>query len=198
MIAMTRPVLVSLIAFTILTGVLYPLAVTGLAQLLFPAQANGSLIMKEGKPIGSSLVGQPFDDPKYFWGRLSATAPFPYNAASSGGSNLAQTNPDLIKNVQGRIDALKAAGFQPSGPVPADLVTASGSGLDPHISLAAAEYQAARVAKTRGLDESNLHTLIAKHTESRQLGLFGEPRVNVLRLNMALDALVSQRESGKE
>ncbi|HSW61782.1 MAG TPA: potassium-transporting ATPase subunit KdpC [Dissulfurispiraceae bacterium] len=186
---MTRTILAALFVFTLITGVIYPLFVTGVAQLLFPAQANGSMIMQDGNPVGSSLIGQPFDDPKFLWGRPSATAPFPYNAAASGGSNLAQTNPDLIKNVQGRIDALKAAGYQPSGPIPADLVTASGSGLDPHISFEAARYQATRVAKARGLDESRVRAVIARHAEERKFGLFGEPRVNVLSVNRALEGM---------
>ena len=189
MLKMIRPVIVSLFVFTILTGAIYPLAVTGIAQLIFPDQADGSLLVKDGKPVGSSLIGQPFDDPKYFWGRLSATSPFPYNSASSSGSNLAETNPDLVKNVQGRIDALKAADPQAGKPVPVDLATSSASGLDPHISPAAADYQVKRVAKARGLDESRVSALVAKYTEGRQLGIFGEPRVNVLKLNLALDDL---------
>jgi len=185
---MMRTILTALFVFTIIAGVIYPLCVTGVAQLLFPAQANGSLIIQEGKPVGSLLIGQSFDDPKFFWGRLSATALFPYNAAASGGSNLAQTNPDLVKNAQVRLDALKAAGTRISKPVPVDLVTASGSGLDPHISYEAAEYQVERVANARGLDESVVRALIAKYTEDRQLGLFGEQRVNVLLLNRALES----------
>jgi K+-transporting ATPase ATPase C chain len=189
MLKMIRPVIVSLFIFTILTGVIYPLTVTGIAQLVFPGQAGGSLLLKDGKPAGSSLIGQQFDEPKYFWGRLSASSPFPYNATSSSGSNLAETNPDLVKNVQGRLDALKAADPQAAKQVPVDLVTASGSGLDPHISPAAAEYQAKRIAKERGLDESKVQALVAKYTEGRQLGILGEPRVNVLKLNLALDDL---------
>ncbi len=165
------------------------MVVTGIAQLIFPDQADGSLLVKDGKPAGSSLIGQPFDDPKYFWGRLSATSPNPYNSVSSSGSNLAETNPDLVKNVQGRIDALKAADPQATKQVPVDLATASASGLDPHISPAAADYQVKRVAKARGLDESKVQVLVAKYTEGRQLGIFGEPRVNVLKLNLALDDL---------
>ena len=189
MLKMIRPVIVSIFIFTILTGVIYPLIVTGISQLVFPGQAGGSLLLKDGKPAGSSLIGQPFDDPKYIWGRLSASSPFPYNAAASSGSNLAETNPDLVKNVQGRLDALKAADPQAANQVPVDLVTASGSGLDPHISPAAAEYQAKRIAKERGLDESKVQALVAKYTEGRQLGILGEPRVNVLKLNLALDDL---------
>jgi potassium-transporting ATPase KdpC subunit len=187
MLKLIRPVIVSLFIFTIMAGGLYPLAVTAIAQIFFPEQANGSVIMKDNKPAGSSLIGQPFDDPKYFWGRLSATVPFPYNSASSGGSNLSQTNPDLVRQAQGRISALRDADPQAGAYVPIDLATASGSGLDPHISPAAAEYQTGRIAKARGLDETEIRALIAKHTESRHLGLFGEPRVNVLLLNLALD-----------
>jgi len=187
MMKMIRPVMVSLFVFTVLTGVLYPLAITGIAQLIFPEQVNGSLLVKGGKPVGSSLIGQPFDDAKYFWGRLSATSPHPYNPASSSGSNLPETNPDLLKNAQGRISVLKAMDPQAGTQVPVDLVTASGSGLDPHISPAAAEYQAKRVARARGLDETKVRALVERHTEGQQLGILGEPRVNVLRLNMALD-----------
>lgn len=189
MLKMIRPVIVSLFIFTILTGVLYPLAVTGIAQLIFPDQANGSLILKDSKPVGSSLIGQPFDDPKYFWGRLSATSPFPYNSASSSGSNLAETNSDLVKNVQGRIDALKAADPETGKQVPVDLATASGSGLDPHISPAAAEFQIKRVAKARALDEAKVRAIVAQYSEGRQLGILGDPTVNVLKLNLALDEL---------
>ena len=189
MLKMIRTVIVSLFVFTILTGVIYPLAVTGIAQLIFPDQANGSLILKGGKPVGSSLIGQPFDDPKYFWGRLSATSPFPYNSASSSGSNLAETNPDLVKNVQGRIDALEASDPEAGKQIPVDLVTASGSGLDPHISPAAAEFQIKRVAKARALDETKVRAIVAQYSEYRQLGILGEPTVNVLKLNLALDDL---------
>jgi len=189
MLKHVRPALVSLVLLTAITGLLYPLVVTGIAQVIFPRQANGSLIMKDGKAIGSELIGQPFDDPKYFWSRPSATSPFPDNAGSSGGSNLGPTNPDLQKAVQGRIDALKAADPGNTAPIPVDLVTASGSGLDPHISPAAALYQARRVAKTRGLSEDVVRNLIETNTEGRQFGFLGEPRVNVLKLNLALDAL---------
>src|SRR5664280_2516420 len=164
MLKMIRTVIVSLFVFTILTGVLYPLAVTGIAQLIFPEQANGSLLVKDGKPVGSSLIGQPFDSPKYFWGRLSATSPFPYNSASSSGSNLAETNPDVVKNAQGRIDTLKAADKEAGKQVPVDLVTASASGLDPHISPSAAEYQVKRVAKARAQDEAKVRAFVAQYT----------------------------------
>lgn len=174
---------------TLLTGIAYPLAVTGVAQLVFPAQANGSLITRDGQIIGSALIGQPFDDPQYFWGRLSATGPFPYNAAASSGSNYGPLNPALFDMVQARIDALKAADPANQLPIPVDLVTASASGLDPHISPAAAAYQIARVARARGLDESVVRELVTRHTEGRQLGVLGEPRVNVLELNLALDKL---------
>jgi K+-transporting ATPase ATPase C chain len=184
-----RPAIVSLIALTVLTGLLYPVVVTGIAQVLFPWQANGSLILKDGKAVGSALIGQPFDDPKYFWGRPSATSPFPDNAGSSSGSNLGPTNPDLQKQVQGRIDALRAADPGNTAPVPVDLVTASGSGLDPDISPAAAYYQVRRVAKARGLTEDAVRSVVERHTEGRQFGLLGEPRVNVLKLNLALDAI---------
>jgi K+-transporting ATPase ATPase C chain len=182
-----RPVIVSIIVFTILTGALYPLLVTAIAQIIFPLEANGSLIMKNGKLVGSTLIGQTFDDPKYFWGRLSATSPYPYNSAASSGSNLSETNPDLLTNAHARIEALKAAGSQDGASVPVDLATASGSGLDPHISPASAEYQIGRVAKARRLDVSRVRALVARFTENRTLGLLGEPRINVLKLNLALD-----------
>jgi potassium-transporting ATPase KdpC subunit len=188
MLAHVRAAVVSLVVFTVVTGIAYPVVVTGIAQLVFPHQANGSLILKDGKPAGSALIGQPFDDPKYFWGRPSATSPFGYNAGASGASNLSPTNADLIKAVQGRVDALRAADSGNTAPVPVDLVTASGSGLDPDISPAAALYQVGRVAKARKLDEAVVRSLVAQHTQGRQLGLFGEPRVNVLALNFALDA----------
>ncbi len=187
MFAHVRAAIVSLIALTIVTGIIYPLAVTGIAQTVFPSQANGSLIVKDGKVTGSALIGQPFDDPKYFWGRPSATTPFPYNAGSSSGSNLSPTNPDLVKTVQGRVDALRAADPGNTLTVPVDLVTASASGLDPHVSPAAALYQVARVAKARTLDPQAVSQLVEQHTEGRFLGLLGEPRVNVLELNLALD-----------
>ena len=177
-----------LLLMTIVTGILYPLAATGLAQLIFPHQANGSLIVKDGKPIGSALIGQSFTDAKYFWGRPSATMPNPYNGASSSGSNLGPTNPALTDVVRQRIAVLRAADPGNTAPVPVDLVTASGSGLDPQISPAAAQYQLARVARARSLTISQVQALVTKYTEGRQLGLLGEPRVNVLQLNLALDA----------
>jgi K+-transporting ATPase ATPase C chain len=187
-----RAALVVLAALTLVTGVAYPLLVTAIAQAAFPHQANGSLIIKGGKAVGSRLIGQSFDDPKYFWGRLSATTdsngkPLPYNGGSSVGSNLGPTNPALIDEVKGRIDALKAAEPDNLAPIPIDLVTSSGSGLDPEISPAAARYQVHRVARARGLDDARVEALVAAHTEGRQLGILGEPRVNVLELNMALD-----------
>jgi len=188
-----RPALVSLALLILATGVIYPLAVTGVAQVAFPRQANGSLLEQDGKAIGSQLVGQPFDDPRYFWGRPSATGPFPYNAAASSGSNLGPSNAALTQAVQARIDALVAAnqavGIANPALIPVDLVTASGSGLDPHISPAAADYQAPRVARARGLAVAQVRLLVAQSTEGRQLGFLGEPRVNVLKLNLALDAL---------
>lgn len=187
MVTMIRSALMSLLLFTLLTGIIYPLVVTGIAQALFPGQAKGSIIIREGKPSGSSLIGQQFDDRKYFWGRLSATTPYPYNGASSSGSNAGPNNPALMKAVQARIDALHAAAPGNQATIPVDLVTASGSGLDPHISPAAAEYQLQRVAKTRGLDVEKVRGLIAEHTQGRWLGFFGEPVVNVLELNLVLD-----------
>ncbi len=189
MLTMIRNALMSLVLLTILTGLIYPFAITGLAQAIFPRQANGSLIMKNGKPVGSLLIGQPFSDPKYFWGRLSATSPFPYNSASSSGSNLGPNNPNLMKAVQTRIQALLVADPDNHAKIPGDLVTASASGLDPHISPAAAEYQVHRVAKARGLDESFVRALVADYSQTRQWKVFGEPVVNVLELNLALDEL---------
>lgn len=184
-----------LLIFTVITGVIYPLAVTGIAQVVFPHQANGSIIVIDGKAYGSELIGQQFDDPKYFWGRLSATGTFPYNAfnaenlTASSGSNYGPLNPALMDMVQARIDALKAADPENTLPIPVDLVTASGSGLDPHISIAAALYQVHRVAAARGLSEAEVKSLVEKYTEGRQFGFLGEPRVHVLLLNLALDGI---------
>jgi K+-transporting ATPase ATPase C chain len=198
MLKQLRPAFVSLLVLTLITGVIYPLIVTGIAQLAFPAQANGSLIVESGQLRGSALIGQPFDDPRYFWGRLSATGVHPYNAfnadalAASSGSNLGPLNEALIGPdgaIAARIAALQEADPQATAPFPADLVTASGSGLDPHISPAAAEYQLRRVAQARGIDEAQVRQLVTEHTEGRTLGILGEPRVNVLELNLALDAV---------
>ena len=188
MFAEFRPALVLLAVLTILTGAVYPLAVTGVAQIALPYQANGSLIERHGRAVGSELIGQPFSDPKYFWPRLSATSPYPYNAASSSGSNLGPLNPALLDEVAGRIKALRAADPGNAAPVPVDLVTSSASGLDPDISPAAAAYQVERVAKARGLSAAKVRALVARYTQGRQLGFLGEPRVNVLGLNLALDA----------
>jgi K+-transporting ATPase ATPase C chain len=182
-----RSAIVMLLLMTVITGVAYPLVVTGLAQVLFPSQANGSLIVKDGKPVGSTLIGQSFDDPRYFWGRPSATTPQPNNGVNSNGSNQGPTNPALTDAVKQRIDALRAADPANTKPVPVDLVTASGSGLDPEISPAAAEYQVARVAKVRGMSESQVQAMVNMATTGRQFGMLGEPRVNVLKLNLALD-----------
>jgi K+-transporting ATPase ATPase C chain len=182
-----KPALLLFVFMTLLTGVLYPLAVTGIAQLVFPKQANGSLLIENGKVQGSALIGQAFTQDKYFWGRASATAPYPYNAAASSGSNLGPTNPALIEVVNARVKTLQAAAPANKTSVPVDLVTTSGSGLDPHISLAAADYQIKRVVKARKMDEAKLRELVNAHTETRQWFLFGEPRINVLQLNLALD-----------
>ncbi len=189
-----RPALVSFLAISAVTGLVYPFAITGLAKLLFPRQAGGSLIVKDGQVIGSEWIGQSFTAPGDFWGRPSATVdadnkPLPYNAANSGGSNLAPSNPDLHKAVRDRIAALRAADPGATGPVPVDLVTASGSGLDPHISPASAAYQVHRVARARGLDEAKVRALVTAHIEGPQLGVLGEARVNVLKLNLALETL---------
>jgi K+-transporting ATPase ATPase C chain len=189
MLIMVRNALMSLILFTLLTGIIYPLTVTGLAQAIFPDKANGSIITKNVKAVGSALLGQQFEDPKYFWGRLSATTPYPYNGGSSSGSNLGPNNPDLMKAVQARIQALRNADPGNVAKIPVDLVTASGSGLDPHISPAAAAYQGQRVAKLRGMDEAKVSALVAANTEGRQFGILGEPVVNVLKLNLALEDL---------
>jgi K+-transporting ATPase ATPase C chain len=184
-----KPAALMLVLLTVLTGALYPALITGLAQALFPGKANGSLIRQDGKIVGSSLIGQPFSDPAHFWGRPSATGPMPYNAAASSGSNLGPLNPALKDAVKARIDALKASDPSQTTPIPVDLVTASGSGLDPHISPAAARWQAPRIARIRRLSEAEVSRLIDAHTEGRQFGLLGEPRVNVLTLNLALDRL---------
>ena len=219
MLKQTRQAFLLLVAFSLLTGIIYPLVITGIAQVVFPKQANGSLIYRDGKPVGSSLIGQSFTDPKYFWSRPSATSPMPYNAESSGGSNLGPVNSNLAKAVQERIAALRKAdpgrkkgtgpicAKHPSGrsgkldlspfsgndaPIPIDLVTSSASGLDPHISTAAAEYQIARVAKARRMDDKVVRQLVAKHIEGRTLSLLGEPRVNVVELNLDLDGTMPQ------
>jgi K+-transporting ATPase ATPase C chain len=195
MLTQLRPAVVALLVFTVITGVIYPLVVTGIAQVAFPAQANGSLIIVDGQAVGSELIGQAFDAPEYFWGRLSATGTFAYNAlnadnlTASSGSNLGPLNPALLDAAQARIDALRAADPGNTAPIPVDLVTASGSGLDPHISPAAALYQVPRVARARGLTEDQVQALVEAHIEGRQFGFLGEPRVNALRLNLALDAL---------
>jgi potassium-transporting ATPase KdpC subunit len=181
------PAMRMLAVLTVVSGIVYPLVVTGIAQVAFPKAANGSLIVANGKTLGSELIGQPFDDPKYFWSRPSATSPQPYNGASSGASNQGARNPALADAVKDRIKALRDADPDNKAPVPVDLVTASGSGLDPHISIAAAEYQLARVAKARGMSAGDLHAFVSRYTEGRTLGVLGEPRVNVLELNLALD-----------
>ena len=189
-----KPALVLIIVFTVLTGLLYPLLVTGIAQVVFPGKANGSLLMKDGKAVGSELIGQPFSDPKYFWSRLSATGPFAYNAGASTGSNYGPLNPALFDAVKKRVQDLRAADPNNEQPIPVDLVTASGSGLDPHISVAAALYQIPRVARSRNVSEESLRVLVNQHTEGRQFGFLGEPRVNVLKLNLALDGNQSVSE----
>ena len=182
-----RPALTLFILMTVVTGVLYPLAVTGVAKLAFPDKAAGSLIVRDGKTVGSALIGQSFTDPGHFWGRPSATGPMPYNAGGSSGSNQGPLNPALVDAVKRRTEALKAADPDNTLPVPVDLVTASASGLDPHISVAGAQYQAGRVARNRGIEPALVQALIARHTEGRMLGVLGEPRVHVLALNLALD-----------
>jgi K+-transporting ATPase ATPase C chain len=183
-----RPALSVFVVLTLVTGVAYPLAVTGAAQLMFPEEANGSLVLRDGTPIGSSLIGQNFSEPRHFWGRPSATGPMPYNGTASSGSNLGPSNPALVDAVKGRIEALRAADPGNTIPVPVDLVTASASGLDPHISVAAAQYQVQRVARERKLAPQRVAALVDAHTEGRLWGLLGEPRLNVLALNLALDA----------
>lgn len=185
--AILRPAIVLFAVLTLICGVLYPAAVTGIAQAAFPAAANGSLVEKDGQVVGSSLIGQQFTAPGYFWGRPSATGPMPSNGGGSGGSNQGPLNPALQEAVKGRIAALRAADPDNTAPVPVDLVSASGSGLDPEISLAAAQYQAARVARARGMSQERVNALVEQHTQLRALGLFGEPRVNVLALNLDLD-----------
>jgi len=193
MLKQLRPAIISLLLFTLITGVIYPLVVTGIAQVVFPSQANGSLILKDGKAVGSELIGQSFNDPKYFWGRLSATGMFPYNAfnaenlTGSSGSNYGPLNPALMEAVKARVKALKAADPGNTALIPVDLVTTSGSGLDPHISVAAALYQVSRVARVRGLSEGVVRDLVNQYTTGRQFGILGERRVNVLELNLAMD-----------
>jgi potassium-transporting ATPase KdpC subunit len=189
MTAILRPAIVLFLILTALTGIVYPLAVTAIAQVLFRDQAAGSLVMNGGVPVGSRVLGQSFSDPKYFWSRPSATSPQPYNAIASSASNLGPLNPALTDAIKSRIEALKAADPTNTAPVPVDLVTASASGLDPDISLAAANYQVARIARVRGLDPAAVRTLIDARGQGRFLGLVGEPRINVLDLNLALDAL---------
>jgi len=184
-----RPALSLFVLLTVVTGLVYPLAVTGIAKLVFPEAADGSLIVRNGQAVGSRLIGQNFSDPRYFWGRPSATSPQPYNASASSGSNQGPLNPALSDAFKGRIDALKAADPDNTRPIPADLVSASASGLDPHISPVAAEYQVERVARARKLDPSAVKALVNKNTENRQWSVFGEPRVNVLELNISLDSL---------
>jgi len=187
--SLIRPAIVLLLIMTLITGVVYPLMVTGIAQVVFPAQAAGSLIVRNGAAVGSRLIGQSFSDPRYFWSRPSATSPQPYNGLASSGSNQGPLNPALTDAVKSRVDALRAADTANTAPVPVDLVTASASGLDPDISVAAADYQAARVARARGIAPDVVLALVAKHTQGRFLGVIGEPRVNVLELNLALDDL---------
>lgn len=184
-----RPLIVIFAVLTAVTGLAYPAVMTAVGQTAFHDKANGSLMQEDGKLVGSRLIGQQFDAPQYFWGRLSATSPMPYNALASGGSNLGPTNPALLDEVKGRLDALKAAGTDMSKPVPVDLVTSSGSGLDPEISPAAAAYQIERVAKARQLAANDVQALVDRYTTGRQFGVLGEPRVNVLQLNLALDEM---------
>lgn len=192
--ALLRPAISLFVLLTVVTGIVYPLTVTGIANLVFPEAAGGSLILVDGKPVGSALIGQSFTAPQYFWGRPSATSPRPYNATASSGSNQGPLNPALTDAVRGRIAALKAADPGNAKPIPLDLVAASGSGLDPHISPAAAQYQVERVAQARNLQRDAVQSLVAKSTEGRQWGVFGEPRVNVLKLNLALDSLHSGKD----
>jgi potassium-transporting ATPase KdpC subunit len=189
-----KPALVLLLAFSVITGVIYPAVVTGAAQLLFPSQANGSIVSRNGRPMGSSLIGQEFTSPRYFWGRLSATASVPYNGAASSGSNYGPLNPALAQATDARVAQLRDADSGRKALVPVDLATASGSGLDPHISIASARYQVLRVARERGISQEQVLALVRRHTEGRDLGFLGEPGVNVLALNLALDALQTSRE----
>jgi potassium-transporting ATPase KdpC subunit len=182
-----RTSIIAIIVFTGLTGILYPLAVTGLAQLMFPGKANGSLIQKDGKLLGSELIGQPFSDPKYFWSRLSTTGPYAYNGGASTGSNYGPLNPAILDAVHKRVQDLKTADSMNNQPIPVDLITSSSSGLDPHISIAAVQFQISRVARSRGISEERVRAIVHQYTDGRQLGFLGEPRVNVLQLNLALD-----------
>jgi K+-transporting ATPase ATPase C chain len=184
-----RTAAITIILLTVITGLFYPLAVTGLAQLIFPSKANGSMIIKNGKTLGSKLIGQPFSDPKYFWSRLSATGPYAYNAGSSTGSNYGPLNPALYNAIKKRIQDLKAVDSLNNQMIPVDLVTSSSSGLDPHISIVSALYQLPRVARARGLSEEKVKAVVKQYTEGRDLGILGEPRVNVLKLNLELDEL---------
>jgi K+-transporting ATPase ATPase C chain len=193
--SLIRPAVVLFVFFTVLTGLLYPLAITGIAQAAFGSAASGSIVSRDGKPIGSSLIGQNFSDPKYFWSRPSATSPQPYAGTASSGSNLGPLNPALIDGIKGRIEALRAADPGNRAPIPVDLITASASGLDPEESLAAAAYQAPRIARVRGLEAQLVRGLIDAHAQGRVFGLLGEPRVNVLALNLALDDLASRSHS---
>ena len=196
MMRILRQATACIVVFALITGIIYPLIVTGVAQLVFPRQANGSLIVNNGKTVGSSLIGQSFSSPKYFWTRPSATSPIPYNAAGSAGSNMGPLNPALTENVEARITQLKAADPDNKMPVPVDLATSSASGLDPHISLAAAYYQIPRIARERKMQQDVVRAIIQENTENRFLGVIGEPVVNVLRLNLALDDLEKvQREN---
>lgn len=194
MIKHIRPALLMLVFMSLITGIIYPLAVTGLGQIFFPSQANGSIIEKNGKAVGSSLIGQQFTSPKYFWSRLSATSPFPYDAAASAGSNYGPLNPALLKATKDRVDLLHSVDSTSTKPIPVDLVTASGSGLDPHISIAAAMYQLPRVARGRNLPEQRLRELVDRYTDSRGLGILGEPGVNVVELNLALDDISKEQK----
>jgi potassium-transporting ATPase KdpC subunit len=192
MVRTLRQTVVTLLVMAVLTGIVYPLLVTGIARGLFAHKAGGSMIVQDEKIVGSELIGQPFSDPGYFWSRPSATSPVPYDASASSGSNLGPTNPALLVAIRDRVAALRAEDPGNDAKVPVDLVTASGSGLDPHITPAAAEYQVARVARVRGMSEDAVRALVAKHTQARQWGVFGEPRVNVLELNLALDSLAGK------